>query len=224
MRVFGACLVVVLLASTCLAAGPAWGAAGGLPGTGDPSFNPRGNSSDNHCVTPEGVDANALLGISQQLVVIGACDVVQAGEFYVFFNASWTMNSTWAATPVDFTPPPGSTPLADFTSKVRSITFVIDPDTKVTHSYRYSAQDIMDVRTVRDFLPKTGPDWPVALFLAKLPPLPPGDHRIAADIEMSARHCDGLGDDPAINCLGAGITRLGACPFTVVARDGRRHG
>ena len=31
----------------------------------------------------------------------------------------------------------------------------------------------MDVRTIHDFLPVTGPDWPIALFLAKLPPLPP---------------------------------------------------
>jgi hypothetical protein len=32
-------------------------------------------------------DANELLGISEQLVVTDFCDVVQAGEFYVFFNA-----------------------------------------------------------------------------------------------------------------------------------------
>jgi hypothetical protein len=47
----------------------------------------------------------------------------------------------------------------------------------------------MDVRTVHDFFPQTGPDWPIAFFLAKLPPVPPGDHR------------------------------LGSCPFTVVPRN-----
>ena len=216
---FGACVVAALLATAGLTAGAAWGAAGGLPGTGDKSFNPAGNTGNNHCVSPEGVDANVLLGISEQLVVPGICDGVQAGEFYVFFNAAWTMNSFWEAVPAGYTPS-APTPAADFTSKVRSMTFVVDPGTKRERSYRYGAQSILDVRTVHDFFPVTGPDWPIAFFLAKLPPLPPGDHRIGTIIEMSARHCDGLGTDPG-NCLGAGMTRLGVCPFEVVARKAR---
>jgi hypothetical protein len=213
-----ACVVAALVATASLAAGTAWGAAGGLPGTGDKSFNPAGNTGNNHCISPEGVDANKLLGISEQLVVPGFCDVVQAGEFYGFLNASWSMNSSWEAVPADYTPS-APTPLADFTSKVRSVSFVVDPGTKREHSYRYRAQSIIDVRTTHDFFPVTGPDWPIAFFLAKLPPLPPGDHRIAFSIEMSARHCDGLGTDPALNCLGAGTTKVTVCPFTVVARN-----
>jgi hypothetical protein len=58
----GACLVAVLLATTSLTAGTAWGATGGLPGTGDKSFNPAADSEGNHCVAPNGVDANKLLG------------------------------------------------------------------------------------------------------------------------------------------------------------------
>src|SRR4051794_8272494 len=185
----GACVVAVLLATAGLTAGGAWGAAGGLPGTGDKSFNPAGNTGNNHCVSPEGVDANALLGISEQLVLPMICDGVQAGEFYVFFNATWTMNTFWEAVPADYTPS-APTPVADFTSKVRSMTFVVDPGTKQEHSYRFSARSIMDVRTIHDFFPLTGPNWPIAFFLAKLPPLPPGDHRIGATIDMSARHCD----------------------------------
>ena len=215
---FGACVVAALLATAGLTAGAAWGAAGGLPGTGDKSFNPAGNTGNNHCVSPEGVDANELLGISEQLFVPDACDVVQAGEFYVFFNAVWYMNTVWEAAPADYTPS-APTPLEDFTSKVRSMTFVVDPGTKHEHSYRFTAQDIMDVRTIHDFFPETGPDWPIAFFLAKLPPLPPGDHRIGAIIDMSARHCDGLGTDPAAHCLGAGTTKLTVCPFTVVPRN-----
>jgi hypothetical protein len=214
-RVAG-CVVAVLLATTSLTAATAWGARGGLPGTGDKSFNPAGNTGDNHCVGPEaGVDANELLGISQALV---PCEDVQAGEFYVpLTTGSWTMNTFWEAVPAGYTPS-APTPLEDFASKVRSMTYVVDPGTKQEHSYRYAAQDIMDVRSIHDFLPETGPDWPIALFLAELPPLPPGDHRIGAYIEMSARHCDGLGTDPAFNCVGAGITYLGWCPFTVVPR------
>jgi hypothetical protein len=109
--------------------------------------------------------------------------------------------------------------LEDFVSKVRSMTFVVDPGTKQERSYRFTAQDIMDVRTVHDLFPETGPDWPIPLFLAKLPPLRPGDHWLGVFIEMSARHCDGFGTDPAVNCLRAGITRLAVCPIRVVARN-----
>ena len=126
---FGACVVAALLAMASTTAGAAWGAAGGLPGTGEKSFNPAGNTGDNHCVSPEGVDANELLGISEQLVLPGVCDGVQAGEFYVFFNALWYMNTSWEAVPADYTPS-APTPLEDFVSKVRSMTFVVDPGTK----------------------------------------------------------------------------------------------
>lgn len=217
---FGACLVAVLLATTGLTAGAASAATGGLPGTGDKSFSPGPRSGGNHCVSPEGVDANQLLGISQQLFLPGACgDVIEAGEFYVPLGPGWwTMNTFWQAMPADYTPS-APTPLQDFTSKVRSMIYVVDPGTSHERSYRFTAQDIMDVRTLHDFFPQTGPYWPVALFLAKLPPLPPGDHHLSTSIEMSARSCDGLGTDPAVDCLPAGVTRLQVCPFTVVPRE-----
>jgi hypothetical protein len=120
--------------------------------------------------------------------------------------------------PADYTPS-APTPLEDFVSKVRSMTFVVDPGTERERSYGFAAQDILDVRTVRDLFPETGPDWPIAFFLAKLPPLPPGDHQLGAVIDMSARHCDGLGTGPAAHCLAAGVTKLGVCPFTVVSRN-----
>jgi hypothetical protein len=205
----GACLVAVLLATLSLTAGTAWGAAGGLPGTGDQSFNPGPRSAGNHCVSPEGVDANELLGISEQLLQPDACNVVETGEFYVplGFPGFWWMNTSWEAVPADYTPS-APTPLEDFISKVRSVTYVVDPGTKHERSYRFTAQNVMDVRTIHDFFPETGPAWPTVLFLAKLPPLPPGDHRLGTSIEMSARHCDGLGTDPVANCLGAGITKI----------------
>ena len=214
----GACLVAVLLATTGLTAGAAWGATGGLPGTGDKSFNPAADTEGNHCVSPEGVDANKLLGISEYLVVPFFCDAVPAGEFWVpFFTAAWNMNTSWEEVPADYTPS-ASTPLEDFLSKVRSETFTVDPGTARERSYRFAAQDILDVRTARDFFPLSAPDLAIALFLPKLPPLPLGDHRIAVSIEMSARHCDGLGT-ASENCLNAGTTRLGSCPFTVVPRQ-----
>ena len=220
-RIVAAALVAAaaLLATTSLTAGAAWAATGGLPGTGDKSFNPAGNTGDNHCVSPEGVDANELLGISQPLFLPGVCgDVIKAGEFYVPLGPGWlTMNTFWETVPADYTPS-APTPLEDFVSKVRSMIYVVDPGTKHEHSYRFKAQDIIDLHTLHDFFPQTGPDWPVALFLPKLPPLPPGDHHLSTSIEMSARSCNGLGS-ASTDCLPAGITRLQVCPFTVVPRN-----
>jgi hypothetical protein len=217
-----AVLTLAMLLATGLTAGAAWGAAGGLPGTGDTSFNPGPRSTDNHCVSPEGVDANQLLGISQPLFLPGVCgDVIEAGEFYVPLGTGWlTMNTFWEAAPADYTPS-ATTPLEDFVSKVRSMIYVVDPGTTQERSYRYPAQNIMDLRTLRDFFPETGPDWPVALFLPKLPPLPPGDHHLSTSIEMSARSCNGLGT-ASTDCLPAGITRLQVCPFKVVPRADAR--
>jgi hypothetical protein len=48
-----ACAAAVLLVTTSLTPGAAWGAAGGLPGTGDKSFNPAADTEGNHCVSPE---------------------------------------------------------------------------------------------------------------------------------------------------------------------------
>jgi len=218
---FAACVVAALLATMSLSASAAWGAAG-LPGTGDKGFDPGPRSTDNHCVSPEGVDANQLLGISQPLFLPGVCgDVIDAGEFYVPLGPGWlTMNTVWETMPADYTPS-APTPLEDFSSKVRAMIYVVDPGTKQERSYRYPAQNIMDVHTLHEFFPQTGPDWPVALFLPKLPPLPPGDHHLSTSIEMSARSCNGLGS-ASTDCLPAGITRLQVCPFTVVPRPDAR--
>jgi hypothetical protein len=169
----GACLVAVLLATTSLTAGAAWGATGGLPGTGDKSFNPAADTEGNHCVSPEGVDANRLLGISEYLVVPFFCDAVPAGEFWVpFFTAAWNMNTSWEEVRADYTPS-APTPLGDFLSKVRSETFTVDPGTASERSYRFAAQDILDVRTARDFFPISAPDLAIALFLPSSRRCPP---------------------------------------------------
>jgi hypothetical protein len=219
---FAACLIAVLLVTMALTAGRASAAAGGLPGTGDTSFNPGPRSTGNHCVSPEGVDANQLLGISQPLFLPGACgDVIEAGEFYVPFGTGWlTMNTSWETVPADYTPS-APTPLQDFLSKVRSMIYIVDPGTSHERTYRYTAQNIIDLHTLHDFFPQTGSDWPVALFLPKLPPLPPRDHHLSTSIEMSARSCNGLGS-ASTDCLPAGITRLQVCPFTVVPRADAR--
>lgn len=55
-------------------------------------------------------------------------------------------------------------------------------------------------------------------YLAKLPPLPPGQHTWSAVLQMSALSCDGLGSEGG-NCIGPGtITLCTRIPFTVEHR------
>ena len=214
-------LIAVVLATMSLTAGAAWGAARGLPGTGDTSFDPGPKTTGNHCVSPDGIDANAVLGISQPLLVPFACDGFAAGQFYVPFGpGSWTMDDHWGTVPPGYTPS-APTPAADYLSKLRTVTFVVDPGTAQARSYRYRAQDVVVVRNSQDFLPLSTPPLDLALALPKLPPVPPGDHRIAVDVEMSARHCDGL-PAPIGACLPAGTTRLTVCPFRFEPRSALR--
>ena len=221
---FGACVAAVLLATANLTAGAAWGATGGVPGTGLWAFNPAADSEGNHCFTPEGVDVNELLGVSEHLVAPGEpCGPVGAGEFYVPASpaSSWATNTSWEVVPDDYTPA-AATPVADFLSKVISMTFVIDSGTRRARSYRFRAQDVATVVRERDLFPVSGDDELLFVsFLAKLPPLPPGDHTYDAFVEMSARSCDGLGiregETGAINCLTAGTTQICRVHFTVAA-------
>ena len=221
----GACLVAVLLMAMSLTAGAAWGATGGVPGTGDRSFNPAADSEGNHCLSPEGVDANELLGVSEHLVIAGdACGPVRTGEFYVPFNpACWGVNTSWETMPGDYTPA-AATPAEDFISKVRSITYVVDAGTRRARSYRFAAPDVVRVGADRELFPISGTDQLWVCFLPKLPPLPAGDHAFEAFVEMSARSCDGLGASESINCLPAGTTRLCRIHFTVEQGPGSKSG
>ena len=211
-------LVAVVLATMSLTTGAAWGARGGLPGTGGTSFSPGPGTTGNHCVSPDGIDANAVLGISQPLFMPGACDVFRSGEFYVPFGPGmWAVNDHWGAVPADYVPS-APTPVADYLSKLRSVTFVVDPGTAQARSYRYRAQDVVVVGNLHDILPSSAPPLPMVLLLPKLPPVAPGDHRLSISVELSARHCDGL-DGPFAGCLPAGTTHLATCPFRVEPRS-----
>ena len=207
-------LITLTLFALSLSGGHAWAASGGLPGPGDSNFNPASDTDDNQCVTPDGADVNAVLGVSEQVVVAGACDVVNAGEFYVPV-VFWYTNTFFGGVPEGYTPA-GPTPMDDFLAKVTSVRYTIDAGTAQERTFRYRAQDVLKLRTLDEFF--TGPPLPIAISVATLPPLPPGGHRFDAFFEMSAPHCDGLGITPA-NCLLAGENPAnGSCPFTVVRR------
>lgn len=220
-RILGICSIAAILAIPALTADTAWGARGGLPGTGQKTFNPAGDAEGNHCVTSEGVDANEIFGVSEQLLAQGTaldCGPVSAGEFYTpIGGALWFVNTSFEAVPAGYTPA-APTPVEDFLAKAKSLTYVIDSGTPHEKTYRYRVQDIVAVHAESELLPVSGAEFPMVVFLAKLPPLPPGDHTYQAIIEMSARHCDGLGTSSG-NCLEAGRTTLcPPLPFTVVPR------
>ena len=206
-QMLGACLVAVLLVLASATAGAA-----------------AANSRGNHCFSPEGVDGNELLGVSEQLLVSGAppeagCGPVHTGESYIpLLPACWVANNSWEVVPGDYTPS-AATPVEDFVSKVRSATYVVDADTRQARSYRFGAQDILTVR-VRDLFPLSGADQTMVCFRAKLPPRPPGDHTVDLFVDMRARSCDGVGTvegvPGVINCVPAGRTQICRMHFTVV--------
>jgi hypothetical protein len=65
---------------------------------------------------------------------------------------------------------------------------------------------------------------PFATFASpSLRPLKAGPHTSTVFFRLSAQHCDGLGTDPAANCLPAGeFQYTGPTPFEVVKRNHER--
>lgn len=232
--VVGFCVVAAALALASPIGGTALAATGGLPGTGDISFSPGHPAADNHCITPAGTDANEVLGVTEQLVVFDAppeagCGPVSTGEFWIALgNAWWTANTSFEIVPPGYEPS-APTPMEDFLSKAETITYVIDSGSARERTYRYRVQDVVKVDTVDEFFAfdfTSGQPWPkpypIAQFLAKLPPLPPGQHTYTAVLQMSARTCDGLGATEGVNCIGPGTFVLCTLPFTVTQRTPAR--
>ena len=128
-------------------------------------------------------------------------------------------NTSFEIVPAGYAPS-AATPMEDFLSKAETITYIIDAGTAREKTYRYRVQDIVKVDTVGEFTAYWFPEpYPIAQFLAKLPPLPPGQHTYHTELEMSALSCDGIGTDidtGAANCISPGTIRLcGPIPFTV---------
>lgn len=191
-----------------------------------------GAPRDNHCMSPEGVDGNALFGVSQQLLVLGAppeagCGPVDAGESYIPLGPGcWTASNRWDVVPAGYTPS-APTPAEDFVSKVRTVSYVVDADTRQERTHRFRARDVVRVVQMRDLFPVSAPDAAMVCFLAVLPPRPPGDHTVDVHVEMGARSCDGIGtgggEDGLINCIPAGTTRLCRLAFRVSDRPASKH-
>ncbi len=208
-RVVGICVVAATLALAPLTGGTSLAAP-----------------EDNHCITPAGTDANEVLGVAEQLVVDDeGCGPVSTGEFWIPLWGVWVVtNTSFEIVPPGYEPS-AATPMEDFLSKAEMITYVIDAGTAREKTYRYRVQDIVKVDTVGEFTPYWFPEpYPIAQFLAKLPPLPPGQHTYSSVLQMSARSCDGLGTEE-FNCIAPGAIPLCTnLPFTVKQRTAAPKG
>jgi hypothetical protein len=211
-----ALVVVVLLVALLTAAGPAHARA--LPGAGGRGFDPASDTEGNHCLAPGG-DANQTLGVSEQIVGAPGCSVVNSGEFYVPLNY-WFTNFSFAVVPDGFTSE-HDTPMEDFLAKVVSIRFVVDADTHKERTFVFAAGDIVKLDTFDEFLPWF-PPFPVVHFLAKLPPLPPGDHSVQTFWTVSSLHCDGFGTAYRTNCFPPRETEYSRIRFAVVKGASQR--
>jgi hypothetical protein len=195
-------------------------ARGGLPG-GGPGFDPAGETGDNHCVV-DGIDLNAALGISEAILIIGLCEDVSVGEFYVPF-ATWFTNQEGGAEDTPVVYPAGYTPSAagpidDFLSKVVAMRYVVGDKTYVVPGAGSAVQTTVGTLWGDGFFPESWSSFPAVVFAPRLPPLRPGSHEIDVFIELAERHCDGLGDDDLWNCIPAGENYWFTQPVHVAPR------
>jgi hypothetical protein len=153
----------------------------------------------NHCVSPStGVDLNAFFGISAQIVT-SFCREVGSGEQWTV-GGPWFMAPTFEATPPGFEPA-GDTPLEDFVAKFSAIKYVIDPGSKHQETVVFPNDDNLFVDD--DF---AGFAFVSPVTLGLLKPEPVGEHVVDVSWVFSAMHCDGIDDDPTLNCFPAGET------------------
>ena len=153
-------------------------------------------ASDNHCITPTGIDLNALYDITKQIVT-PFCNQVDSGEHWTAAGAGWFMNTSFEAVPEGFVPA-GATPLEDFLAKFVAIKYVIDPGTRQEQTYVYPTSDKLWIGTTAGF-PAV---WPGTL--SNLQPLSVGEHFVVVYWVFNAMHCDGFAATVDENCLGPG--------------------
>jgi hypothetical protein len=170
------------------------------------------------CVA-EGVDVNAVLGVTDRIIKQPLCPQAYVGEWYVPLTY-WLAARSYADVPSPY-PLSAPTPMDDFLAKLVAVRFVIDSGASTEQSYRFEKRDLtLRLGTLDEFSPPGFPQVPIVFMIAKLPPLPPGGHRVAFFYDLSAGNCDGLGTAPE-NCLPQGESYLGWCPFQVVTPAAR---
>jgi len=164
-------------------------------------------ASDNHCITPTGIDLNAQYDITKQIVT-PFCTQVDSGEHWTAAGAAWFMNTSFEAVPEGFVPA-GETPLEDFLAKFVAIKYVVDPGTRQEQTYVYLTDDKLWIGTIAGF-PAV---WPGTL--SNLQPLSVGEHFVVVYWVFNAMHCDGFAAVVEESCLGPGEVPYFAVRFEV---------
>jgi hypothetical protein len=188
---------VLVVLSASLAIGPGAAFAG-----------PR---SGNHCLTPVGDDLNEVFGTTDAFVA-PFCSEVAFGERWRPIGALFVAGS-------DYVFPPGYVPsrsdlVADFLAKFVSARYVVDPGTARERSYTFARRRLV-------FRRRALPDGTqlVRWTTPSMHPLLPGDHSVRQYVTLTADVWDGLGVDPAVNLVPAGVVLWDFTPFNVVLPD-----
>ncbi|MFF8379870.1 hypothetical protein ACF07V_27495 [Streptomyces sp. NPDC015661] len=154
--------------------------------------------ADHNCISPDGTNLNTFLGISERIIGPPACREAFVGERWVRSMPSWgtAPDGDRAHYPRGYTPTLFD-PMDDFVSKFQGIRVVSDLGTAREQSRTFGPE------ALRRIAPFDGNPF---AFLASdpLPSLTAGEHTSTVYMRLSARHCDGLGPRPAVNCLPAG--------------------
>ncbi|MFE2285432.1 hypothetical protein ACFXDJ_14800 [Streptomyces sp. NPDC059443] len=152
---------------------------------------------DHNCVF-EGENLNTLLGVGERLLGPPPCREAFADERWVRTFPSWgtATGPAGALYPADYTPArPG--PMDDFTSKLRGVRIVQDIGTHREWSVTAGPEVVRNITLFEGH--------PFANFAsAPLRPLSLGSHTTTVFMNLSAEHCDGLGEDRVEHCLPAG--------------------
>ncbi len=172
----------------------------------------------NHCLTPSGLDLNAFLGISDE-VVASFCPEIDAGEEWTT-SGPWFVNGSFATVPEGFVPA-GETPVEDFQAKFTALKLVVDPGSRQEKTVVFPNTGNVFAGPGNAIFPGM-PEEALVLIPASLgtvQPLPVGKHVVHGYWIFSAMHCDGFGTDTTPvsgNCFPAGETLLLQLPFEVV--------
>jgi hypothetical protein len=158
------------------------------------------------CVTPTDIDLNERYGVSEAIVA-PFCAEIGSGRRWTVTNA-WFMSPAFDAVPAGFVPE-GDTPLEDFILKLVGVKYVVDPGTKHEKTYVFPNDESLGIVSDVDA------DVANTVTLGALKPLSVGGHVVDSYFVLRAMHCDGFGDDVAMNCLPAEETLFSTVSFTV---------
>lgn len=170
-----------------------------------------GGSKVEPCLSPSGINLNALLSIQEQIIGPPACRVAVAGKPWVRSVPSWgTAASAEGAVYPDGYTADLPKPINDFILKFLGVRIVQDIGTPHERSLSFGPE-VLRLVANEDGIP-------FAYFASPpLQPLKPGAHTTTVFVRLSSRHCDGLDTVAENNCLPAGESQYtGDTPLEVV--------